>query len=117
MPKYKLRPCAWVEVAKAPGRRPRLFFSFVCNMLSITCNRVLILNPMHARLYRVPVGSSVLTCIFVFAVDCMHRWYTNNGIHKCQRQQREQLDVKGCKDIHESFAKYVEEEMLDGENK
>ncbi|CAM9545744.1 unnamed protein product, partial [Ectocarpus sp. 13 AM-2016] len=28
-----------------------------------------------------------------------------------------QLDVKGCKDIHESFAKYVEEEVLDGDNK
>ncbi|CAM9765481.1 unnamed protein product, partial [Choristocarpus tenellus] len=28
-----------------------------------------------------------------------------------------QLDVKGCKNIHESFKKYVSEEMLDGENK
>jgi hypothetical protein len=27
-----------------------------------------------------------------------------------------QLDVKGCKDIYESFRKYVEVEMLDGEN-
>ena len=27
-----------------------------------------------------------------------------------------QLDVKGCKSIHDSFAKFVEEEMLDGEN-
>lgn len=28
-----------------------------------------------------------------------------------------QLDVKGCKNIYESFKKYVETEMLDGENK
>ena len=33
------------------------------------------------------------------------------------RLARFQLDVKGCKDIHESFAKYVEEELLDGDNK
>jgi hypothetical protein len=28
-----------------------------------------------------------------------------------------QLDVKGCKDLYDSFAKYVEPELLDGENK
>ena len=28
-----------------------------------------------------------------------------------------QLDVKGCKDVYESFDKYVEVEKLDGENK
>lgn len=28
-----------------------------------------------------------------------------------------QLDVKGCKDVYESFDKYVEEEKLEGENK
>lgn len=28
-----------------------------------------------------------------------------------------QLDVKGCKDVYESFDKYVEVEMLDGDNK
>lgn len=28
-----------------------------------------------------------------------------------------QLDVKGCKDVNESFARYVEKEMLDGDNK
>lgn len=27
-----------------------------------------------------------------------------------------QLDVKGCKDIYQSFSKYVEKEMLNGEN-
>jgi ubiquitin carboxyl-terminal hydrolase 7 len=28
-----------------------------------------------------------------------------------------QLDVKGCKDVYESFDKYVEVERLEGENK
>lgn len=28
-----------------------------------------------------------------------------------------QLDVKNCKDVYASFDKYVEVEMLDGENK
>ncbi|KAG5184414.1 hypothetical protein JKP88DRAFT_146118, partial [Tribonema minus] len=28
-----------------------------------------------------------------------------------------QLDVKGCKTIHDSFARYIEEEVLDGEDK
>lgn len=28
-----------------------------------------------------------------------------------------QLDVKGCKDVYESFDKYVEVEKLEGENK
>lgn len=27
-----------------------------------------------------------------------------------------QLDVKGCKDIYESFLKYCEEEVMDGPN-
>ena len=27
-----------------------------------------------------------------------------------------QLDVKGCKNVYESFAKYTEVEMLDGQN-
>ena len=27
-----------------------------------------------------------------------------------------QLDVKGCKDVYASFAKYTEVEMLDGQN-
>ncbi len=27
-----------------------------------------------------------------------------------------QLNVKGCKDVYESFAKYVEDEILNGEN-
>ncbi len=28
-----------------------------------------------------------------------------------------QLDVKGCKDVYESFDKYVEVERLEGDNK
>ncbi len=28
-----------------------------------------------------------------------------------------QLDVKGCKDVYESFDKYVQVERLEGENK
>jgi len=27
-----------------------------------------------------------------------------------------QLDVKGCKNVHDSFVKYTEVEMLDGQN-
>lgn len=27
-----------------------------------------------------------------------------------------QLNVRGCKDVYESFAKYTEEEMMDGPN-
>lgn len=39
-----------------------------------------------------------------------------------QSQRREsfldlQLDVKGCRDVLASFRKYVEEEVLDGDNK
>lgn len=42
--------------------------------------------------------TSILSCVFEFWADL-------------------QLDVKGCKDVYESFDKYVEVENLEGDNK
>ncbi|KAI8992035.1 hypothetical protein BDF20DRAFT_909725 [Mycotypha africana] len=75
-------------------------------------------DSLEARMKNIPAVDGAVNHIFMGKmksyIKCINVDYESSRVEDFYDIQ---LNVKGCKDLHESFQKYVDVEILDGENK